>query len=70
MTFHRDLSDNFEFALLQITTILWFKCHEKEITQKIPYESLPWWQLLIHLVGYHEEIDVLLSEYQYFNPLF
>lgn len=51
-------------------SILWFKCHERKMLNSIPYESIPWFYLLIYLMDYNASIDTLLSEYQYCNPLF
>ena len=53
-----------------LLSILWLKCHEREMLDSVSYKDIPWFYLLIQLMGYNVSTDTLLSEYQYYNPLF
>lgn len=52
-----------------IETILWYQCNKEQITNNVPYEYIPWYYLLIIMMNYDVDINTLLSEYQYYNPL-
>lgn len=60
---------DYQKAIETIETILWYRCNKEQITNNVPYEYIPWYYLLIIIMNYDVDINTLLSEYQYFNPL-
>jgi hypothetical protein len=60
---------DYQKTMEAIETILWYQCNKEQITNNVPYEYIPWYYLLIIMMNYDVDINTLLSEYQYYNPL-
>lgn len=60
---------DYQKTMETIETILWYQCNKEQITNNVPYEYIPWYYLLIIMMNYDVDINTLLSEYQYYNPL-
>lgn len=60
---------DYQKAIETIEAILWYQCNKEQITNNVPYEYIPWYYLLIIMMNYDVDINTLLSEYQYYNPL-